>query len=281
MKSRPTSSGSPERALFDPRRFAVVLVSPETPENVGLAARGMANTGFSDLRLVGVSALPAAAYRTAVHAGHILDGARFYASLAKALTDRHLVLASTARARGQAGLVTLAEAVGRLAAYPPETRIGLVFGSERTGLSGDELRLSNIRFRISQAARQPSYNLGVAVTLTLFSLAYGAGEPPPPVHERPLVQAEQEDAVRRFRDLLDSMGFMKDTNRAFISGRVEDIFRRVTLTAKDRDIILAMFRKALAGGRVKRGRRLGAAILPKTAGRLKRKIIQKGEIDGE
>jgi len=272
MKSRPTSSRSPDGVSFDTQRFAVVLVHPETPENIGLAARGMANTGFSDLRLVGVSALPAAAYRTAIHAEQILDGARSYATLAEALSDRHLVLASTARARGQAGLVSLDEALGRLSAYPPESRVALVFGNERTGLSARELGLSNIRFRISQAARQPSYNLGVAVTLTLFALAYSAGEPAPPVHERPLVHSEQEDAVRRFRDLLDGLGFMKETNRVFISRRVEDIFRRMTLTAKDRDIILAMFRRALAGGAAKRLR---------APGRLEQKKIRKGETRGE
>lgn len=272
MKSRPTSSGSADRAPFDPRRFAVVLVNPETPENIGLAARGMANTGFSDLRLVGVGALAAAAYRTAVHAETILDGARFCATLAEALSDRHLVLASTARARGQAGLVTLGDAVARLSAYPPETRVALVFGNERTGLSGAELGLANIRFRISQAARQPSYNLGVAVTLTLFSVATWAGEPAPPVHERPLVYTEQEDAVRRFRDLLDGLGFMKETNRGFISGRVEDIFRRMTLTAKDRDIILAMFRQALARG---------AGKGPGAPGRLGQKNMGKGGTYGE
>jgi len=273
MKSRPVvSSPAPPEVPFDPRRFAVVLVRPETPENIGLAARGMANTGFSDLRLVGVTGLAAAAYRTAVHAEPILDGARFAATLDEALSDRHLVLASTARARGQAGLVTLGDAVGRLSSYPPETRVALVFGNERTGLSAAELGLANIRFRISQAARQPSYNLGVAVTLTLFALASSAGEPPPPVRERPLVYTEQEDAVRRFRDLLDGLGFMKETNRGFISGRVEDIFRRMTLTAKDRDIILAMFRQALARGAGKR---------PGAPGRPGPRTARKGETYGE
>jgi tRNA C32,U32 (ribose-2'-O)-methylase TrmJ len=228
--------------------------------------------GFSDLRLVGVTGLPASAFRTAVHAGTVLDGARFAATLGEAVSDRHLVLASTARARGPAGLVTLGGAVDRLSAYPPGTRVALVFGNERTGLSAAELGLANIRFRISQAARQPSYNLGVAVTLTLFALATSAGEPPPPVRERPLVQAEQDDAVRRFRDLLDGLGFMKETNRAYISRRVEDIFRRMTLTAKDRDIILAMFRRAIAGGT---GRRSGGAGRPGPT------MTHKGESHGQ
>jgi len=54
--------------------------------------------------------------------------------------------------------------------------------------------------------------------------------------------------------MLDSLGFMHDTNRAFITEKVQDIFFRMTLTAKDRDIILAMFRKALEGPRDTRPR---------------------------
>ena len=130
-------------------------------------------------------------------------------------------------------------------AYPPECRLGLVFGNERTGLTADEIGLSNFRFRIPQAARQPSYNLGVAVTLTLFAIA--ARHDPAPVVRKdlPLTIAEQAAAGHRFRDLLDSRGFMHDTNRDFIAERVQDIIRRMVLTAKDRDVILAMFRKAL------------------------------------
>lgn len=227
-------------------RLAVVLVSPETPENIGLAARGMANTGFSDLRLVGLAApLPAEAYRTAVHAERILDEARFFPGLPEALADRRLVLASTARARRNMPLLPLSAAVERIGEYPESTPVALVFGGERTGLSGPDLTLSHFRFHIPQAARQPSYNLGVAVTLTLFAAAAGRRVPRTPAREAPLSHAEQEEAIRRFRALLDSRGFMHDTNRAFIEERVGDIFRRMVLTEKDRNIILALFRTAI------------------------------------
>lgn len=236
-------------------RLAVVLVRPDSPENVGLAARGMANTGCSDLRLVGLDRLEAPAWRTAVHAEAVLEGARFHASLAEAVADRNLVLGSTARVRHDFPLVTLAEAAGRVAEYPAGTRIGLVFGNERTGLTREELGLANLRFRIPQAARQPSYNLGVAVTLTLHALAFGAGEAPAARREPLLTHAEQAEAGRRFGEMLDGLGFMHDTNRAFITGKVRDIFFRMALTAKDRDVILAMFRKALEGPRERRPRR--------------------------
>jgi hypothetical protein len=54
--------------------------------------------------------------------------------------------------------------------------------------------------------------------------------------------------------MLDGLGFMRDTNRGFITERVQDIFRRMVLTGKDRDVILAMFRKALLAGPGKKER---------------------------
>lgn len=243
-------------------RFSVILVRPDSPENIGLAARGMANTGFDDLRIVGLDRIAAPAYRTAVHAGHILDGARFFDTLAGAVDALHLVFGSTARIRRDFPLVTLPDVVRRIYEYPRASRVGLVFGNERTGLTSEEIGLSNVRFRIPQAARQPSYNLGVAVTLTLFAIA--SRQAPPPVIRRdlPLTQAEQDEAGRRFEKMLDGWGFMHDTNRAFIEERVQDIFRRMVLTAKDRNVILAMFRKALTSGPVQKkpiGRRHGNA----------------------
>jgi tRNA/rRNA methyltransferase len=207
----------------------------------------MANTGFSDLRIVGVERLEAPAYRTAVHAEAILDGARFFGTLAEAVEGRHAVFGSTARIRRDFPLVTLSEAVGKMFEYPAEARIGLVFGNERTGLTSDEIGLSNVRFRIPQAARQPSYNLGVAVTLTLFEIAGRRAAPSVVRRDLPLTWAEQEDAGRRLGEMLDGLGFMRDTNRAFITERVQDIFRRMVLTGKDRDVILAMLRRGLLG----------------------------------
>lgn len=240
--------------MTDVPRFAVILVRPDSPENIGLAARGMANTGFSDLRLVGLDRLEAPAWRTAIHAEAVMEAARFYPSLAEAVTDRELVLGSTARIRHDFPLVPLADAVTRIGEYPASTRVGLVFGNERTGLTQEELGLANLRFHIPQAGRQPSYNLGVAVTLTLHAIAFREGPPATLRRQPPLDHAAQTEAGRRFADLLDGLGFMHDTNRDFIVEKVQDIFFRMALTGKDRDIILAMFRKALEGPRPRRPR---------------------------
>lgn len=234
-----------------PSRLAVVLVRPDSPENIGLAARGMANTGFSDLRIVGLDRLEPPAWRTAIHAESVIEGTRFFPSLEEAVSDRELVLGSTARARHDFPLVSLAEAVTRIDEYPETARVGLVFGNERTGLTQPELGLANVRFHIPQVSRQPSYNLGVAVTLTLHAVAFRPGPPPSLRRDLPLGHAAQAEAGRRFAAMLDSLGFMHDANRAFIVEKVQDIFFRMALTAKDRDVILAMFRKPLEGPRAR------------------------------
>ncbi len=58
------------------KEFSVILARPQSPENIGLVARAMKNTGFEDLRLVLDGPLPSTARLTAVHAEDILGGAR-------------------------------------------------------------------------------------------------------------------------------------------------------------------------------------------------------------
>ena len=103
-------------------------------------------------------------------------GPRFFPTLSAGVADLNVVFASTARRRQNFSSLHLEEAVSRLRAFGPPSRIGLVFGNERTGLTSAELARSNFRYSIPQAARQPSYNLASAVLLTLFgNLSPGGG----------------------------------------------------------------------------------------------------------
>lgn len=226
------------------KRFSVILVRPEKSENVGLVARGMAGTGFSDLRLVGSKDVISAAYRSAVHSTGILEAARFFETLEDALSDLDVTFGSTARQYRAFPLINLEEALSEMASYSAQTKIGLVFGNERTGLTSKEIALTNFRFRIPQSGRQPSYNLGVAVTLVLYEISFGRGDRASLRREKPMKHAEQLQAAIQFKDMLDHLGFMRRTNRAFISEKLQDIFLRMTMTPKEKDIILAMFRKA-------------------------------------
>jgi tRNA/rRNA methyltransferase len=228
--------------------FSVILARPQSPENIGLVARAMKNTGFKDLRLVLDGPLPSAARVTAVHAEDILGGARLFPSVGAGVSDLEVIFAAVARHRKNFPSLSLAQALERLAGFPPETRIGLLFGNERTGLTSDELRHSSFRFTLPQAEDQPSYNLASAVLLTLFQIAGGSVAPTDgEASERPLSRGEQEDCIRLILQKLEETRFIHSGNLRHVEERVFDLFGRLAMTAADRDLLLAIFGKNSPG----------------------------------
>ncbi|MFC2163372.1 RNA methyltransferase [Acidobacteriota bacterium] len=226
--------------------FAVVLVRPENHENIGLVARNMKNTGFKELRLVGVSMLEEKSFITAVHSKDVLESAQFFPDLDTATADCQVVFASTSKERKNFSSLSLEIAVAKMCSYPPEKKIGLLFGNERTGLTSEELCHSNFRFTIPQATAQPSYNLAAAVLISLFriftreNLAFGA-----PAAAKPLSRHDQEECIKRILMILEEKSFIHPANKKHVHEMIYDLFGRLVLTEKDRNLLLAIFSKGV------------------------------------
>ena len=223
--------------------ISVILVRPQTPENIGLAARALKNTGFRRLRLVLEGPLPGSAQVTAVHSEDILDEARIFSRLSEAVADLDVIFAAVARHRKNFPSLTLRRAMEKILGYPRGTRIGLLYGNERTGLDSSELRHSNYRFSIPQAFGQPSYNLASAVLLTLFSIVYQDRPQPLDPAGQPLPRRDFEAGIHLILQKLEDSRFIHDGNRKHVSEMVFELFGRLEMTARDRDLLLAMFGK--------------------------------------
>jgi TrmH family RNA methyltransferase len=228
------------------KKFAVILVRPEHPENIGLVARCMKNTGFKELRLVAVQSVEKKSRQTAVHSEEILDRARLYANLKGATSDLDLIFAATARQRKNFPSMSLKEALKEMFAFSPAAKIGLLFGNERTGLTSDELRSSNFRFTIPQAERQPSYNLASAVLLTLFHIYAHDASQVEFRGENPISRKEQEECIGLILEKLERRRFIHGTNKVHMTEMVHDLFGRLCLTEKDKKLVLAIFSKVIA-----------------------------------
>ena len=110
---------------------AVILVAPQLGENIGTAARAMANFGLVDLRLVNPrDGWPSDKARAAAsRADHVIDAARVFESVADAVADLAFIYATTARVREVAKpVVGPREAAARLRAL-----VGQVHGGPGPG----------------------------------------------------------------------------------------------------------------------------------------------------
>ncbi|MGH9595679.1 MAG: RNA methyltransferase, partial [Edaphobacter sp.] len=167
-------------------RVVVVLVLARNPNNIGAAARAMHDFGFRHLRVVNEYAVPFETARSAVDAAEVMAGAAVFGSVADAVADCTLVVGTTAVGERalQHPLYALAEAAGKIGEKlaSESGRVALLFGSEKTGLSNEELSYCRWLLTIPMAehedTRHPSMNLGQAVAVCLYELVRSMLESP-------------------------------------------------------------------------------------------------------
>ncbi len=208
-------------------RFTIVLVGARNPSNIGAAARAMQDFGFSDLRFVNDYTAPFEAAqleapKSAVGAANVMHHARSFTDLSEALSDCTLVVGTTAigeRTLDQK-LLPLAEAAPELIAglrTSQSSRVALLFGSEKTGLTNEQLShcswLTTIPMFAPEDARHLSMNLGQSVAVCLYELTRGGMEGSKNIPLRTTTPATSEDRERLTQLLLDVMHVTEYTRR--------------------------------------------------------------------
>jgi tRNA/rRNA methyltransferase len=195
---------------------SIILSHPQLGENIGAAARAMANFGLTDLRLVRPRHGWPDAKATAMAAGaaSVVEEAHVFGTLREALADLNLIYATTARDRGiTKEVLTPAEAASRLrAAAAAGEKTAILFGNERAGLDNDEISLSDCVITIP-TAHFASINLGQAVLLTAYEWFRASDTTPParlehgPIHRKP-TRKELVDLFNHLERELEASGFL-------------------------------------------------------------------------
>jgi len=220
----------------------VVLVEPQLGENIGAAARAMANFGLPRLRLVKpVQGWPNEKARVmASGADRVLDGASLHETLADAIADCSFVLATTARHHDQAKPVIAADTAA--AEMAPRVKAGetvaLLFGRERAGLENDEVALADRIVTLPVNPAFASLNLAQAVAVVGYEWfkCIGGGDLPFTMPEKsPPAPKQQFDAF--FADLereLERVEFYRPAEkRDTMSINLRNIFTRMVPTQQD------------------------------------------------
>ena len=220
----------------------IVLVEPQLGENIGAAARVMANFGLSRLRLVkprdGWPNIHAR--RSASGADRVLDESALYETVKAAIADCALVLATTARAHDQAKSVIGPDAAAALLAPHVDSgeNVAVLFGRERYGLENDEVALADriVTFPVNPAFA--SLNLAQAVAIIAYEWfkRVSSGELPFAMPRRSeLARKQQIEAFfSNLEQELDAIEYFRPLDkRATMLVNLRNIFARMQPTQQD------------------------------------------------
>src|SRR5258705_7232483 len=181
----------------------VVLVDARNPLNIGAAARAMSNFGVRQLRVVNPYEVAFRQARSAVGAAKLLADAEEYKTVAEAVADCTLVVGTTAVGHRdlQHPLRSLDAGARLIRKRLATSRVALLFGSERFGLSNQDLSHCHWLMTIPTRSEHSSMNLGQAVAVCMYEIARSR-KGLPIVDKKPKKRQARAEEVERITTLL-------------------------------------------------------------------------------
>ncbi|OWT60125.1 RNA methyltransferase [Candidimonas nitroreducens] len=237
-------------------RVRFIMVQPSHPGNVGSAARAIKTMGFHELclvapRLPDTTAQPEA-LALASGAADVLAQAQVVATLAEALAPVTLAFALTARPRliGPPACdirVAAGLAQEHLAGHPQGV-VAIVLGTERSGLTNEDIELCQ---RICHIPANPEYSsLNVAQALQLaawelrYALATGAALPllpstagHPQAGDEPASNEKVQAFLTHWEQALVDVGFLDPRHPKKLVPRMRHLFSRNALSNDEVDML--------------------------------------------
>lgn len=235
---------------------AIILVEPQMGENIGAAARAMANFGLTDLRIVRPrDGWPnQQAVRSASGADRVIEGARVFHRTEDAIAGCTLLFATTAREHGQTKTVVSPEEAARRMRAPIGTgeTVGILFGRERTGLENYEISLADLVVTLPVNPAFSSLNLAQAVLIIgyeWFKLASGNALPFETASKESL--ATKEHIFSFFENIereLERVEFFRPPEkRATMTVNLRNMFLRLEPTLQDVQTLQGIVRALVEG----------------------------------
>jgi TrmH family RNA methyltransferase len=224
----------------------VVLCQPRNPLNIGAAARAIANFGCTVLRLVDPYD---AAFREAVSAvggAPVLQAAEVYAQVADAVADCSLVVGTTSVGNRelQHPLLRLEAAGSMIRAASARGPVAILFGSEKFGLTNEEMSHCHWLMRIPTAEDTPSMNLGQAVAVSLYEIVRESQEARWPGRKK-MRASDAEQLSKMLLEVLEESGYTNRIVATSTDQKIRRFLRRVDFGARDAPLLLGILRQIL------------------------------------
>ncbi|MBV8828472.1 MAG: RNA methyltransferase [Acidobacteriaceae bacterium] len=225
----------------------IVLVAPRNPLNIGAAARAMSNFGFNRLRLVNPYEIAFKEARSAVRAQHVLEAAETFSTVAEAITDCVLVTGTTSVGHRDLhlplySLETAADLIQETGSCGAP--VALLFGSEKFGLSNEDMSHCHWLLRIPTRKEHGSMNLGQAVAICLYELRRNETLRSYRFEESAPAKAEDYERLNGLLfDILNRSGYINEKTSQSTELKIRRLLRRSKIPSSDAETWLGMFRQ--------------------------------------
>jgi TrmH family RNA methyltransferase len=244
---------------MDTAPISIVLVEPSHPGNIGAVARAMKNMGLERLVLVNPRQFPhGEAIARASGADDVLAHARLVPTVAAAVAGCGFVVATTSRTRDQYFRVAdVREAAERVLSESRRGPAAVLFGSERAGLTNEQLEAAHLLIRIPASEAYPSLNLAMAVQIVAYELfrARGVQIDAAPAAGPLADPQEMERLYRHLAQVLEEIDFRDRTQGGtHLMARLRRLFQRAALDRNEVNILRGILTAVQS-----RRRRAGAA----------------------
>jgi tRNA/rRNA methyltransferase len=225
--------------------WRIVLVRPRNPLNIGAAARALANFGLLEMAVVAPFEPTWEEARSAAAGGDtVIAAARAVPTLAGAIGDATLVVGTTTGARRKLGreLLPLPELAAWLRRRSARGRAVLLFGSEKTGLSNEDMSHCHVLVRIPTTLDCPSMNLGQAVAVCMYELVrarLASVRLPSETTNRsePANLQALDHVFERAAHVLEVSGYLQPKSRAAMLLKLRRVLLDLNLTCNDARIL--------------------------------------------
>jgi len=226
-------------------QFKIVLSHTTHPGNIGAAARAMKVMGLSQLALVNPSQFPSAeASQRASKASDLLANAQLYQTINEAISDCRLVVGASVRTRTlPSRLVTPRELVKIVEQNPSNVPVALLFGTENSGLTNDELHLCHYQVYIPTNPDYSSLNLASAVQLISYELRLAFSDmkqlPEQRVidNERIISRQQLDGLLAHFEKVMTETKYLNPEHRKQIDNRMSRLFSKAEVTESENRVL--------------------------------------------
>lgn len=256
-------SGALPHPLSRLERIVFCLVSPESPGNIGSAARALKNMGFSRLALVSLTdPRGEESIRMAYRSREILNEARLFPDLSAALSETEWVVGISGRKTKGAGVESIETLAPEIWERAEHQKITLLFGPEGTGLSNEALSRCHRTAFIPTGPRFSSLNLAQAVLLVAAALHRASSlapspssDPNGPFSPGNASAAEIEPLFEEMESALEKIDFLKPPAKKTTVRRLRKILMRAEIDSEEVKLLRAMFRQMIWAADQKRKER--------------------------